>query len=235
MSDILPIHEVFDTWQGEGCYAGQHAFFIRTMGCPLHCPWCDSAGTWHAKYLPKQVQRLRVEDLAEAAYESCAPIVVITGGEPTIHDLLPLTNVLQLRGMRTHLETSGAFPIRGNFDWVTVSPKRAKLPLLETLRRANEFKLIITQPSDIDYWLTVLADALIPNGNDAKQVIWLHPEWSQRNNPEVLNAITRAVTRRLRGYVVRAGYQLHKLYKADALDSRSAPTAPLGGNPDRGQ
>lgn len=235
MSNVLPIHERFDTWQGEGCYAGQHAFFIRTMGCPLHCPWCDSAGTWHSKYLPSTVNRMTVEQLVEEAYDSCAPQVVITGGEPTIHDLTPLTAALQLRGMRTHLETSGAFPIRGSFDWVTVSPKRAKRPLTEVVRRANEFKLIITQPSDIDYWLAFLAECDIPNGADAKQVIWLHPEWSQRNNPRVLDAITHAVTRLLRGFHVRAGYQLHKLYRADAQDARSAPAAPLGGNPDNGQ
>jgi organic radical activating enzyme len=224
---MLPIHEVFYTWQGEGVHMGLPAFFIRTFGCPLHCPWCDSAGTWHKDYIPKEIKKYSITELVLAATASGADIVVITGGEPTIHDLTELTEALRAVGLRTHLETSGAFEIKGRFDWITISPKRAKPVLLTSLQRANELKLIIEKPEDIDYWemqagLLVRADA----------PVWLHPEWSQRENPAVLNAITLAVKRRLANY--RAGWQMHKLYRADSLDKRTAPLAPLGGNPKLG-
>ena len=150
----LPIHEQFYTFQGEGAHAGRAAYFIRTFGCPVHCPWCDSAGTWHPDYIPKQIQRLSAEALAAEVAQTQAECTVITGGEPAIHDLNPLTDALHAIGQPTHLETSGAFPIRGTFDWITLSPKRWKLPLDENVTRANEFKLIIDRPEAIDEYVS---------------------------------------------------------------------------------
>ena len=226
MSNLLPVHERFTTFQGEGVNMGRAAFFIRTFGCPLHCGFCDSAGTWHPDYIPARVDKFSVDQLVSEAGLSNCELVVITGGEPAIHDLLPLTAALQNNGHRIAIETSGSFPIRGKFDCITVSPKRAKAPLPESLAQATELKLIITEPDDIGYWL----NAVGPLANMVNcSSVWLHPEWSQRNNPAVLNAITQAVIRL--GDPIRAGYQLHKLYRADLLDPRTAPTAPLGGNP----
>lgn len=224
----LPVHEVFHTFQGEGVHMGKRAFFIRLFGCPLHCPWCDSAGTWHPDYVPKQVNRLTAEQLAVMAQESGAGIVVITGGEPAIHDLNELTLLLRLNGLRVHLETSGSFHLKGSFDWITVSPKHSKNALPSVMEVASEFKLIIEKAEDIAHWVKFIE----PYRNADAQV-WLHPEWSQRANPQVLNPITAFVTSFGNG-VFRAGYQMHKLYRADALDNRSAPLAPLGGNPDKG-
>lgn len=226
----LPIHEQFYTFQGEGAHAGRAAYFIRTFGCPVHCPWCDSAGTWHPDYIPKQIQRLSAEALAAEVAQTQAECTVITGGEPAIHDLNPLTDALHAIGQPTHLETSGAFPIRGTFDWITLSPKRWKLPLDENVTRANEFKLIIDRPEAIDEYVSALNErgaALTPDS-----IVWLHPEWSQHNNPDVLNAITEWI--KAHGAPYRAGWQLHKNYSADTMDQRSAPPAPLGGNPQQG-
>lgn len=205
---------------------GRSAYFIRLFGCPVQCPWCDSAGTWHPDYVPAAIERIGVEALAESAAESGAPFAVITGGEPAIHDLGPLTRALARRGLGRHLETSGAFPIRGDFDWITLSPKWQKLPLAETLAQASEFKLIVESKDSIQRWLEAIGPQL------GARPVWLHPEWSQRANPEVLECITRAVKER--GGAFRAGYQLHKLYKADALDPRSRAEAPLGGKPELG-
>src|SRR4051812_7583345 len=135
---MLPIYETFYAWQGEGCHMGRAAFFIRTFGCPVKCPWCDSAGTWHPDWVPDKIERFSAGELADRAVAHRAEFAVITGGEPTIHDLTELTTTLRRRGLPTHLETSGSFPIKGDFDWITVSPKWAKLPLPENLRRANE-------------------------------------------------------------------------------------------------
>ncbi len=232
MSKKLPIYEVFHTWQGEGVYLGRNAFFIRTFGCPVQCAWCDSAGTWHTHYTPAPGEMFLAEpeELAEMARRSGAPFVVITGGEPSIHDLTGLTTEIRGKGMRSHIETSGSFPLRGHFDWVTVSPKWAKLPLREVLARADELKIIVEDEDSIHAWMSLLGD-LIPNGIP----IWLHPEWSQHKNPEVLRSISETVkAQSMTMWDFRAGWQLHKVYSVDALDPGSKPLIPLGGDPARG-
>lgn len=205
---------------------GRAAYFVRLFGCPVHCPWCDSAGTWHPDYIPAKVPRIGVEELVVQARASRAEFVVVTGGEPAIHDLGPLTEDLRAAGLASHLETSGAFAIRGRFDWVTLSPKWQALPLPENLALASEFKLIVEDAGSIEKWIQQIGASF------AGQPVWLHPEWSQKDNPAVLESITRTVKER--GAPFRAGYQLHKLYRADLLDPNSQPSAPLGGDAGKG-
>lgn len=226
----LPIHEQFYTFQGEGAHAGRAAYFIRTFGCPVHCPWCDSAGTWHPDYIPAQINRVEPATLAAEVAQTKAEFTVITGGEPAIHNLSELTNELHAIGQKVHLETSGAFPICGDFDWITLSPKRWKLPLTENVASANEFKLIIDRPSAIDEYVTALTERGAELSGDS--IVWLHPEWSQHSNSDVLNAITEWI--KAHGAPYRAGWQHHKNYAADLMDPRSAPAAPLGGKPEQG-
>ena len=204
---------------------GRSAFFIRTFGCALHCPWCDSAGTWHKDYVPATVLKLTEEQLVKEAVAAHPDFVVVTGGEPCHHDLLLLTHSLRGSLLESHLETSGSFDIKGQFDWITLSPKRSKLPLPFNCLHADEFKLIIENSSDIDYW----ADLLEGYWKDKRKIVWLHPEWSKRNDPLVLKAITDCV--KDHGSPFRAGYQIHKLYRADSHDNRTQPLVPLGGNP----
>ena len=201
---------------------GRAAFFIRTFGCPVKCTWCDSAGTWHPDWAPDKIERLSAQHLADRAAAHHAEFVVITGGEPTIHDLTELTAALRARGLPSHLETSGSFEMRGDFAWVTVSPKWAKLPLPENVKRADEIKLIIEDATSIEKWLTQLGPHL------SGQAVWLHPEWSKRDDPAVLHAISVAIKQH--GKPLRAGYQLHRLYNVDSLDANARPNIPLGGD-----
>lgn len=226
---LYPVHERFYSWQGEGVHAGRAAFFIRLYGCPVKCPWCDSAGTWHPNYVPKDVLRLSADQLAEEAEKSGAPMIVITGGEPTIHDMTELCDALHAIPSRPtiHLETMGGFPIKGAFDWITLSPKWNRLPLESSFLRASEIKVIVEGATSLWEWFAYL----LPHVKEG-HVVWLHPEWSKRNSPEVLRAITEAVKAKPR--LFRAGYQMHKLFQADSADSRSAPLVPLGGNPTLG-
>jgi organic radical activating enzyme len=221
---MLPIHEQFYTFQGEGVHAGRAAYFVRTFGCPVHCPWCDSAGTWHPDYIPSEIARCAPRAIADAAGQTAAEFIVVTGGEPTIHDLNGLVDALHQIGKPVHLETSGAFAIKGAFDWITLSPKRWRHPLAENIRRAHEFKIIVDQPGAIEEYVDQI-------GVDDRP-IWLHPEWSLRDDAEVLNAITDWVKQH--GGPFRAGWQMHKHYGADLQDARSAPAAPLGGDPLKG-
>lgn len=226
--------ERFYTWQGEGCHLGRAAFFIRLYGCPLHCPWCDSAGTWHKDYVPDTIYRMTARELADEAEASTAPFVVLTGGEPAMYDFSDLYSELSRRHIALHLETSGAFELRAPVDWLTVSPKWARLPHESNLLRADEIKVIVEEPSSIEAWWEQLGSIMqYREERDDLPTIWLHPEWSRRADTAVLSAITEAVKRYPRRY--RAGYQLHKLYAADLLDERSAKErVPLGGDLARG-
>lgn len=230
MNKTLPLFERFRAFQGEGVHMGRPAFFIRTYGCPVKCPWCDSAGTWHKDFVPKDIQRMEVAQLVEEALQAAPEFVVITGGEPTVHDLMPLAVEMAEHGLAVHLETSGAFPFDADlFAWVTLSPKRWKMPLAENYVLADEFKLIIENPIDIKFY-THPTEAQLTELHS--RPIWLHPEWSQRENPVVLNAICQAVE--TGGGLYRAGCQLHKYYRVDQRDNRTRPNVPLGGNPEKG-
>lgn len=232
-----PIHELFHSFQGEGEYMGCRALFIRMFGCPLHCPFCDSAGTWHKNYIPADIKWYTVEELVVEAKKCGAHHVIITGGEPAVHELAPLVSALHGISMCVHIETSGAYQFYKYIDWITVSPKKKKLPLPSSYVIANEFKFIIETPEDIGFWMKWLTRELIPSVPMIDKIIWLHPEWSQRHNLGVLDAITHAVCdpASVGSQVeLRAGYQIHKLYMADALDSRSRSLSPLGGDPNKG-
>lgn len=226
-----PVYERFYTWQGEGVHLGRAAYFIRLYGCPQACPWCDSAGTWHKDFRPEGVTLMSAEELAQAvrAESPDGAFVVVTGGEPILFDLAPLVGALHALGRRVHIETSGIAPLRGDLDWVTLSPKPfGQWPLPEVVARADEVKIIVHEPGDIRAGLETLA------GLREDAVIWLHPEWSRARERDagVLNAITEAVKDDPR---LRAGYQMHKLYRADDLDVHSDKRLiPLGGNPGLG-
>lgn len=222
-----PVYERFYTWQGEGVHMGRAAYFIRLYGCPQGCPWCDSAGTWHTEYRPQEVIMLSAAELVSVVMRDSPDeaIVVLTGGEPIMFDLEPLTTELRSAGRQIHLETSGIAPLRGTVDWLTLSPKpTGQLPMNSVVEQANEVKIIVHDPSDIQGGVALLT-RLTPN-----TVIWLHPEWSKARDRDaaVLNAITEAVKLNPR---LRAGYQIHKLYRADELDQHSSKRLiPLGGN-----
>lgn len=222
---------------------GKPAFFIRTYGCPLHCPWCDAAGTWHKDHIPDHIERFTARQLANEASSVLKDygMVVITGGEPAIHDLGPLCNALNAVNLDRHLETSGSFPVKGCITWMTLSPKKWKKPLKENVIEASEFKFIIEQPDDI-YFYEKMVRELSGDYHDwegkiggtvtVSPPIWLHPEWSQRDNPLVLSAISEAVKEQRAPF--RAGWQIHKCYHVDQADERSRPQVPLGGDPKKG-
>jgi len=88
-----------------------------------------------------------------------------------MHDLLPLTHGLRSAGLSVHLETSGAHPFSGQFDWVTFSPKRFKLPHESIYDRAHELKVVIVQPQDLE-WAEQYA-AKVPS----ETLKYLQPEW----------------------------------------------------------
>lgn len=170
-NNLLPVMEHFYTVQGEGFYQGRAAYFVRLGGCDVGCPWCDVKESWDANAHPK----LALELIVEAVRLSGAAICVITGGEPLMYDLSHLTAALKDAGIRSHVETSGAYPLRGKFDWVTLSPKRYKPPLESILQLADELKVVVSHRNDLR-WAEQYA-ALVPAGSR----LYLAPEWEQQD------------------------------------------------------
>lgn len=218
-----PIYEHFHAFQGEGFHMGRPAYFFRLYGCPLKCSWCDSAGTWHKDWKPDHVGKINEEEMLQTTKSKKFNFIVITGGEPAIFNLNPIVDIFHENDIKIHIETSGAFPIKGDFDWITVSPKMSQKPLVENIEKANELKIIVDSLDSIDEWEKHFKN---------KEHIWLHPEWSQRSNPEILDLISCYV--KSGRYNCRAGYQLHKLYNIDRLDPNSKSLTPLGGNINNG-
>src|ERR1044071_770938 len=98
----LPVMEHFYTIQGEGFHQGKAAYFVRLGGCDVGCVWCDVKESWQAGKHPLML----VEDIVATINKTPAEIVVITGGEPLMHDLTELTAHLKAKGLRIHIETS---------------------------------------------------------------------------------------------------------------------------------
>jgi organic radical activating enzyme len=189
-----PIVETFHSVQGEGAWTGANAYFIRLGGCDVYCPWCDQKESWLAERHPQQ----SVRDLVQQATHVNPAIVIITGGEPLLHDLAPLTRQLKETGLRVHLETSGAHPFSGIFDWVTFSPKRYKTPDLSIYSQVRELKVVVADEDDFRW--AVEQAAKVP----ATTVKYLQPEW---NTPESQQLIFDYV---LRHPEWRIGLQSHK-------------------------
>ncbi|BFM39056.1 7-carboxy-7-deazaguanine synthase QueE [Synechocystis sp. LKSZ1] len=166
-----PVVETFHSLQGEGRWAGSNAFFIRLGGCDVHCPWCDQKETWRADRYPQ----VDASDLNRLAVEHQPAMVVITGGEPLLHNLQPLTTALRETKLRLHLETSGAYPLTGEFDWITLSPKPYKPPHPSLYHQAQELKVVITNAQDLA-WAEAQAKQV-----SAETLKYLQPEW---NSPE---------------------------------------------------
>jgi len=165
-----PLMEHFYTLQGEGFYSGQAAYFLRLGGCDVGCVWCDVKESWEEERHPF----LDVTGIAALTAAAPAEIVVVTGGEPTLHNLAPLTNALRQAGKRTHIETAATSPISGTWDWITISPKKFKAPLPQNLPLANELKVIVFHKSDFQ-WAEQFAEQVNP---DCK--LYLQPEWGKR-------------------------------------------------------
>ena len=173
-----PVMEAFYTLQGEGSYAGRAAYFIRLAGCDVGCVWCDVKESWQEEGHPiKTVSQIIAEAKAEINTNQTVaplPIIVITGGEPLLHNLAPLTDALHAEGFIINIETSGSSPMSGNIDWICLSPKKFKAPLEENLALAHELKIIIFNKSDFK-WAEDYAAKVSPTCK-----LFLQTEWDKR-------------------------------------------------------
>ncbi|PWN07057.1 7-carboxy-7-deazaguanine synthase QueE [Rhodohalobacter mucosus] len=175
-----PLMEDFYTIQGEGAHTGSAAYFIRLAGCDVKCWWCDVKDSWDESKHP----RVKTGDIVKRAKESGTRLAVITGGEPLLHNLEPLTIRLRQEGFSVHIETSGSSPLSGHLDWITLSPKRFKEPLDEVFPYVDELKVVVLKKKDLE-WAEKNA-VKCPKGTR----LLLQPEWE---TPESVNLIVEYV------------------------------------------
>jgi 7-carboxy-7-deazaguanine synthase len=182
-TDIFPVMEHFYTIQGEGANAGRAAYFIRLGGCDVGCVWCDVKESWDASAHPQ----LSIGEIIDLIKKTPAESVVITGGEPLMYNLEWLTKSLQKEGLSVWLETSGAYPVSGNWDWIVFSPKKFKTPQAEIFKLAHELKIIVYNKSDFD-WAEKFAALVNPSC-----LLFLQPEWSREKDmsPVIVDYVKR--------------------------------------------
>ena len=166
---LLPLMESFYTIQGEGYHKGSAAFFIRLGGCDVGCHWCDVKESWDSKTQPST----SINDIVSDVIKN-SDTVVITGGEPLMWDMSPITKLLRENNIRTHIETSGAYKLSGDWDWICLSPKKNKNPINKIYSKADELKMVIYNLDDLKF-----------AENESKKVsssclLYLQPEWSKR-------------------------------------------------------
>ena len=192
-----PVMEVFPTLQGEGKYTGSPSYFIRLAGCDVGCSWCDVKESWPVEDHPQ----IKIDELVLGAKNSGLPMVVVTGGEPCMYNLEPLTTALKNEGLKIHLETSGAHPILGDFDWVTLSPKKFKACLPGSYLKANELKVVVVNKHDLKW-----AKEQAVNVKD-DTLLYLQPEWDRK---EQVHGIIKEFLGSEEGRVWSLSTQTHK-------------------------
>ena len=166
---MLPLMEEFYTIQGEGYHTGTATYFIRIGGCDVGCHWCDVKESWNADLHPPTSTDLIVENALKYS-----ETVVVTGGEPLMWDMSDLTQKLKDKNLKIHIETSGAYPLSGTWDWICLSPKKNKLPTQTVYDNANELKVIIHNKHDFTF-AEEQAEQVNPNA-----IFFLQPEWSKK-------------------------------------------------------
>lgn len=166
----IPLVEEFYTIQGEGYHTGKPAYFIRVGGCDVGCSWCDTKFSWNPALHPV----VPAEQIIMHVLEQPASAVVVTGGEPLMVNMDYLTGELKQQGIETFLETSGAYPLSGEWDWICLSPKKTFPPRETIFQLADELKVIISGEEDID-WALENAAKVRPECK-----LYLQPEWSRR-------------------------------------------------------
>ena len=115
----MKVNEIFYSLQGEGAKTGTPAVFVRFSGCNLKCPFCDTDF--------KDGKEMDEYEIVDEVCRQCiqAPLVVLTGGEPTLQATPELIDLLQQNGFEVAMETNGTRTAPYNVNWLTISPKQA--------------------------------------------------------------------------------------------------------------
>ncbi len=181
---LLPLMEEFYTVQGEGANTGKPAYFIRLGGCDVGCHWCDVKESWNADLHPPTL----ADTIVSHALQHPAKAAVVTGGEPSMYNLEYLTKQFHNNNIEAFIETSGAYPLTGTWDWICLSPKKSSPPLPEIFEKAHELKVIVYNQNDFE-WAEINAAAVLKENTGCR--LFLQPEWSRREQmmPKIVDYV----------------------------------------------
>ena len=193
----LPLMEEFYSLQGEGFNTGAASYFIRIGGCDIGCSWCDSKRSWQADRHPL----VDVDEIILRILKSPCRSLLVTGGEPTLYDLEYLTIESKKNNIVLFLETSGAYELSGDWDWICLSPKRQNPPLPEYYTKSHELKVIIYGNKDFE-WAEEMAGRVHSGCH-----LFLQPEWSRKD--EMTKAIIAYIRENPKW---RISMQTHKVW-----------------------
>lgn len=179
----IPLMESFLSIQGEGFFSGKSSYFLRIGGCDVGCHWCDVKESWDPSIHPLT----KVDDIIDKIKQYSVKIVVVTGGEPLMYNLDYLCQSLKLLDIKIHLETSGAYKLSGNFDWICLSPKKTLKPLKNIYDISDELKIIVSNKNDLKW----AQDQKKLVGNECK--LYLQPEWSNKEIvlPQIIDFVSK--------------------------------------------
>ena len=180
---VLPVMESFLTIQGEGYFSGKTSYFLRIGGCDVGCHWCDVKESWDHNPHPL----VKVDTIIKSILETNVKTVVITGGEPLMWNMEYLTKQLVKNNIQIHLETSGAYPLSGSFNWICLSPKKTMKPLSSIYNLTNELKIIISNKNDFKWAMKFKKNI------NSKCKLYLQPEWSKKDSilPIIIDFVTK--------------------------------------------
>jgi len=180
---VLPVMESFLTIQGEGYFSGKTSYFLRIGGCDVGCHWCDVKESWDPNLHPL----VKVDTIIKSILETNVKTVVITGGEPLMWNMEYLTKQLVKNNIQVHLETSGAYPLSGSFNWICLSPKKTMKPLSSIYSLTNELKIIISNKNDFKWAMKFKKNV------NSKCKLYLQPEWSKKDSilPIIIDFVTK--------------------------------------------
>ena len=179
----IPLMESFLSIQGEGFFSGKSSYFLRIGGCDVGCHWCDVKESWDPSIHPLT----KVDDIIDKIMQYSVKIVVVTGGEPLMYNLDYLCQSLKLLDIKIHLETSGAYKLSGNFDWICLSPKKTLKPLKNIYDISDELKIIVSNKNDLKW----AQDQKKQVGDECK--LYLQPEWSKKEIilPQIIDFVSK--------------------------------------------
>lgn len=195
----MKVIEIFESIQGEGHWMGTPVVFIRLARCNLHCPWCDTKESWG-----DVGTEMTIDEIVKTVNTFGIKQVVITGGEPTIQEELPLLiSSLKHTGYYVSIETNGTNNIwwSDGCDWITCSPKPESQ--YSVACDADEIKLVITEDFD-----EAVLERIVKEREESGIPIWLQPDGY---NMQAMWKRCYELAMKYANLGVRVGVQLHKL------------------------
>jgi len=207
---VFRVNNIFYSLQGEGRNTGRAAVFIRFAGCNLRCSFCD---TEFESYREMSNEDILTEILKyENRDADCKPLIVLTGGEPTLQVDEAFVDFLHQHGYEVAMESNGTRPAPGNLDWLTVSPKvNEKLEMRnekwemknEKCHQPDEIKIVFGENTDPAAIISH-SSFLIPH------LLYLQP--CDTGDPDRNKAITQACVEYIKAHPQwRLSLQTHKL------------------------